>query len=243
MAAIARLTHIHHSGFALEMPQATLVFDLYHDPTGCLPAILDRAARIYYFVSHGHQDHLNREAVMAVDSRWTVEHYVMSNECRHKMRHMLKTHPLRATYIHHHERWTDGVIDVTTFASTDKGVAYLLQVGGSRIFHAGDYNLWQWPGIGPAQLRKQVGDFRATLRDIVAATSAIDLAMFPVDPAMGDDFGRGARELLTAVDVVHFVPMHYWDRPAEAAQFEKYRNPNRGQYHFLADGESIELEI
>lgn len=35
---------------------------------------------------------------------------------------------------------------ITTFASTDIGVAYLLETDGLRIYHAGDLNWWHWEG-------------------------------------------------------------------------------------------------
>ena len=48
-----RVTHIYHSGFAVELPACTLLFDWY---TGELPQ-LRRDLPLVVFVSHEHSDH------------------------------------------------------------------------------------------------------------------------------------------------------------------------------------------
>lgn len=238
-----RITCIGHSGFAIESERATLIFDYYTDESHIAAGIMERASKRYVLVSHSHQDHLNREAIFQFDSDYRIERFIMSNDCRRKMRHRLQLHPLpNATFIHHDGTWHDDTLFVHAFDSTDAGVCYLVEFDGYKIFHAGDFNDWHFQDTHTVQeVKKADGDFRAILMRIVAVTSRVDLAMFPVDPAMGSDFGRGAREFVTAIDTGTFIPMHMWGRDKEACQFELYKNPERGQYVYLPTGAHIIL--
>ena len=237
------ITCIGHSGFAIETEDATLIFDYFHDEQHVLPAILQRAKRIYVFVTHGHQDHLNRDEILDWHKQYPVEQYIMANGCRHKIRHAMKSNPIPATFIHHDEDYSSPVMKVHTFDSTDVGVCFIVNIGGKTIFHAGDFNCWHWKDNSTQQeVKKAVGDFRAILRTIAAHTQVIDVAMFPVDPAMGTDFGMGAREFVHAIDVKLFIPMHMWGRDEQATQFHLYRNLEHGEYLHLPPGHSITID-
>mgnify|MGYP001668167427 CR=1 FL=1 len=238
-----RITCIGHSGFAVESEHATLIFDYYTDETHVAHDIMKRAQKLYVLVSHGHQDHLNREAIFQFDHDYKIERFIMSNGCRHKVRHSLKSHPLpHATFIHHDEVWHDDTLHVHAFDSTDAGVCYLVEVDGHKIFHAGDFNDWHYQDSRTVQeVRKADGDFRVILKRIATVTTQVDLAMFPVDPALGSDFGRGAREFVTAIDTGTFIPMHMWGRDEEACHFELYNNPHRGRYVHLPPGKQLTI--
>lgn len=235
-----RITCIGHSGFAIETQDATLIFDYYHDETQALTPILERAKHIFVFVSHGHQDHLNRDVILDWHKQYPVKQYIMANECRHKIRHAMKTNPLPATFIHHDEDYTCPELTVHAFDSTDTGVCFVISVNGYTIFHAGDFNCWHWKDNStPQEVKKAVGDFRAILRKIAVYAPHIDVAMFPVDPGMGSDFAMGAREFVHATEVDLFIPMHMWGRDEQATQFELYRNSQHGDYRHLKPGQSI----
>lgn len=237
------ITCIGHSGFAIETEGATLIFDYFHDEQHVLPAILQRAKRIYVFVTHGHQDHLNRDVILEWHKQYPVAQYIMANGCRHKIRHAMKSNPIPATFIHHDEDYTCPEMKVHAFDSTDAGVCFLVNIDDKTIFHAGDFNCWHWKDSSTTQeVKKAVGDFRAILRTIAAHTQVIDVAMFPVDPAMGTDFGMGAREFVHAIDVRLFIPMHMWGRDEQATQFHLYCNPERGKFLHLPAGHSITID-
>lgn len=237
------ITCLGHSGFAIEAEDVTLIFDYFHDETHALPAILERAKRIYVFVTHGHQDHLNRDVILEWHKQYPVAQYIMANGCRHKIRHAMKSNPIPATFIHHDEDYTCPEMKVHAFDSTDAGVCFLVNIHGKTIFHAGDFNCWHWKDSStPQEVKKAVGDFRAILHTIANHTQVIDVAMFPVDPAMGRDFGMGAREFVHAIDVRLFIPMHMWGRDEQATQFHLYCNPERGKYLHLPAGSSIAID-
>ncbi len=236
-----RVTCLGHSGFALECDTATLIFDFYTDEHGVLPAILERARRLYVFVSHSHRDHLNHD-IFAWSDRYHVERYVIANECRRKLGRSLRLEDYPFTFMHHDEDWTDGAVTVHAFNSTDVGVCYMVDVDGRRIFHAGDYNCWHFEQEqGEREVKKALGDFNVILRAIEAYTQHVDLAMFPVIPNIGGDFARGARLYLEAIPTAHFIPMHTWGRDREACQFHLYPSPHGTHYHALFAPSSIEL--
>lgn len=233
-----KITCIGHSGFAIECDNATLVFDYYTDEHGVLPAILERASRIYVFVSHSHRDHLNHD-IFKWQSQYRIERYVVANECRRKLSRALCLDDFPFTFMHHDEDYCDGFIKVHAFNSTDVGVCFMADIDGKRIFHAGDYNCWHFEQEqGEKDVKKAVGDFMVILRAIEAYTSHVDLAMFPVIPNIGGDFAMGARLYLEAVSTAHFIPMHTWGRDREATMFHLYPSPHGTVFHPLfAPGE------
>ena len=116
-----RITCIGHSGMAVETDEATLIFDYYTDPAGVLDSILARARRLYVMVSHSHRDHLN----MDIFSWAGVTRYVLANECRRKLKRAIDVDALPISWLHHDESWTDEVLALTAFDSTDVGVSFL----------------------------------------------------------------------------------------------------------------------
>lgn len=237
-----RVTCIGHSGFAVETGGATLVFDYYTDDHDVLPAILERASRLYVFVSHSHRDHLNYDIFQWI-SHYRVERYVIANECRRKLGRSLDLTAFPFTFLHHDEDWDDGTVHVHAFNSTDVGVCYMVDIDGLRIFHAGDYNCWHFEQERSEQdVKKAIGDFNVILRAIESYTDHVDLAMFPVIPNIGGDFALGARLYLKAIPTAHFIPMHTWGRDREATQFHLYQSPHGTRYHSLFTGTELLLD-
>ncbi|MCQ2287954.1 MAG: MBL fold metallo-hydrolase [Muribaculaceae bacterium] len=251
-----KVTCLGHSGFAIETDGATLVFDYYIDEHNVLPSILERASRLYVFVSHSHRDHLNHD-IFGWQGRYRVERFVIANECRRKLGRSLNLDEYPFTFIHHDEDYVDDILKVHAFNSTDVGVCFIVDVGGYRIFHAGDYNCWHFEQEqGEQGKRKALGDFNVILRAIekyvngpseVSESSeglsgrTVDLVMFPVIPNIGGDFAMGARLFLQAIPTAHFIPMHTWGRDREATQFHLYQSPHATSYHYLKPGNNLEL--
>ena len=235
------ITCIGHSGFAIETKQATLIFDYYIDPSGVLSTIMERATRVYVFVSHSHRDHLCHD-IFSWRDRYPIARYIIANECRRKLMRSMNLEQWPMTFASRGKAWTDGTITVQTFGSTDVGVSFMVDVDHRRFFHAGDYTCWHFSEEGDIQqVKKAQGDFHAILRDIVAYTDHLDVAMMPVVPNIGGDFAYGAREFLKAVRCDLFLPMHTWGRDREAAQFHLYQNPAYGKCLLLSTGESMQL--
>ena len=113
---------------------------------------------------------------------------------------------------------------VRTFGSTDEGVSFLVEAGGKRIFHAGDLNLWHWREENDPEWTSQaVVGFESVMASLEG--EKIDLAMFPVDPRMGEGYDEGACAFIERMKPGVFIPMHFWDHPEAAYEFaKKYDN-------------------
>ena len=101
---------------------------------------------------------------------------------------------------------------ITTFASTDIGLAYLVEVDGKRIYHAGDLNWWHWQGEEEEFNLDQEKRYLQQMQLLSQAVGdrTIDLAFVPVDPRLGEDCLRGVCAFCQAVETKVIVPIHFW---------------------------------
>ena len=107
-------------------------------------------------------------------------------------------------------------------------------------FHAGDLNNWHWKAEStPQEIKKAESDFLSIVRNIAKNYHDIDVAFFPVDARMGEDYSLGARQFLSMINVGTFIPMHFWEYKNEAFAIQKYINPNFGTVKCLNEGESL----
>ena len=99
----------------------------------------------------------------------------------------------------------------------------LIEAEGKRLFHAGDLNNWHWKDEStPEEVAEAEQNYLKELGDLAKATDKLDATMFPVDPRIGTDFMRGAQQFVDHIKTNIFVPMHFWDRPAEVVAFRPY---------------------
>lgn len=126
---------------------------------------------------------------------------------------------------------------IRTFGSTDEGVSFLIELDGRRVFHAGDLNKWHWRNENdPEWTEKAISDFEAVMATL--PDEPIDVAMFPVDPRMGEGCDEGACEFNERMKPGIFIPMHFWDHPEAAVSFsEKYANARA----LTSSGQHIEI--
>ena len=141
------------------------------------------------------------------------------------------------------DTYADERLKVTACGSTDVGVSFLVELNGLRIFHAGDLNNWHWEEEStPEEIAQMEGDFKKELNDLAQLAPRLDLAMFPVDPRMGGDFMRGARQFLDRIPTSCFVPMHFWAQPQKVAPFKPYAESKKTRFVLLGEpGENYEL--
>ena len=104
---------------------------------------------------------------------------------------------------------------LTTFLSTDVGVAFLIDDGDNRIYHAGDLNDWVWDEESDADNARMTAAYRRQI-DTLAKTAKereIDTAFVVLDPRQEGDYARGMCYFLENVPVKAVYPMHYWGQP------------------------------
>ena len=97
-----------------------------------------------------------------------------------------------------------------TLPSTDEGVAFVVTAEGRTIYHAGDLHWWHWEGEDKAWNRNMEVNFKRYCEPLQGRH--IDLAMFPIDPRLGEDGFRGARYFLELTDTACLLPMHQWEQ-------------------------------
>lgn len=229
-----------HSGFAIIKGDIVIIIDFFEDFQGVLQNVLSHASIVYFLCSHSHQDHFNPEIFMPLNDRDVT--YILSKDIYQKVKLRTLNESFNIVYMKKNEVYEDKNIKINTFGSTDLGVSFLISFNEKYIFHAGDLNNWNWENESTErEIKMANGEFLAILKDIKAASNSLFLAMFPVDPRMGGDFAKGARQFVNSIKVDNFIPMHMWGMVDKGCDFELYRNPTFGNYFCLLPGQEIEI--
>ena len=244
-----RVTFLGHSGFFLELPEADLLFDYYK---GELPAP-DPEKPLFVFVSHAHADHFTRKIFSLAEKTERIRFILSDDIKKDKVPESLMAlgkvrftgpeedftvplHPAAAG-----EKEASGqMLRVRTFLSTDEGVAFLVDVSGARIYHAGDLNDWHWDDVDQEWNEEQYRGYQDALRKIAACVAedgrVPDAAFVPVDTRLGDGafFWMGLDEYMKAVGARNIFPMHLFGDPSVIGRMrdlpcaEQYRDRIHG---------------
>ena len=117
--------------------------------------------------------------------------------------------------------YSDPLVTVWAYGSTDTGISFYMETGGKKIFHAGDLNNWHWnEEETPKNAAKNEKWFLDELALIAHDVPVLDAAMFPVDLRLGKDYTRGAEQFLDSIKTGLFIPMHFWDNLESARAFK-----------------------
>ena len=204
------VTYLLNSGFLVRVADTLLVFDAFDDPAGVLPEVLEneRYERLYFLVSHAHFDHFNPN-IRRFAAKAT--HYLLSEDIRsHGGAALMPS--VKTSWIGIYDAWKDGSIAVTSFSSTDEGTSFLVETNGKAIFHAGDFNWWDWTGDTSENRKLAENAFRKQMKRI--AGRSFDLAFFPVDGRLGPSMERGAKIFCAETYPKALVSMHSVGYPA-----------------------------
>ena len=202
-----KVTYIHHSSFLVETDQCYYLFDYQ---TGTLPP-MDVTKPIFVLASHSHDDHYNA----AVFSRLTALgmqdiRAILSDDIQPPA-------GIKTLQVSPGKDYDLGAQQtLTTFRSTDLGVAFLIADQQRLIYHAGDLNDWVWDEESDAYNRQMTEDYRRQI-DLIAQTlngRELDVAFVVLDPRQEQDYDRGLCYFLKNIPVKQVYPMHYWGEPA-----------------------------
>ena len=239
-----RLVYIYHSGFALEADGFSILIDYFKasdpDPAkGYVRSeLLKRAGTLYILASHFHPDHFHPEVLKWKEQKPDIK-YIFSKDILKRRRAKADD----AIYLKKGDAYQDELLTIKAFGSTDVGISFLIETEGRRIFHAGDLNNWHWKDEStPQEVAEAEGNYLKELDIIAKETSVMDLVMFPVDPRLGTDFMRGAQQFIDRIKTSVFVPMHFWERPAEVMAFGPYAESKGCRYIVLSvPGEGTDI--
>lgn len=193
---IMKVKYIYHSGFTIETDDYFLVFDYYRGD------IELKNKKTIVFSTHKHHDHFN-PAVL----EWQIDNpdivYVLDSGIEvEPNENIYKIAPYEELKIHD--------ITIKAFGSTDLGVSLLINVEGKNIFHAGDLNWWHWEEDFPEDQLKEEKDFKNEIAKI--SGNNIDVAFFPVEPRLDDNFYLGAEYFIKELKPNVLFPMHFGDK-------------------------------
>lgn len=196
-----KITYIHHSAFLVETESACLLFDYFE---GEFPIIPENKP-LYVLASHNHHDHFS-EAVFSLTEYPSPITYLLSWDI--PVDCVPETQKKHTHFLQPQECWTDGILSVETFRSTDEGVAFWCTIDGKQLYHAGDLNHWYWEGEDDQWNRDMTDSYRAEIARMAGRKS--DVAFLPVDPRLEKWFYLGADDFMKQVDTEYLFPMHFW---------------------------------
>jgi L-ascorbate metabolism protein UlaG (beta-lactamase superfamily) len=212
-----KIIYIHHSAFLVELETMTLLFDYTE---GALPEIREDKP-LLVFASHRHGDHYS-EKVLDFIKKHEMTRFIFSDdiwrsrlpeECLKDITSMKPGEELGFRFmdgkiIEQSPDETGADVKVSTYCSTDEGVAFLVKAEGKVLYHAGDLNNWYWEGE-PADWNETMAK-RYTLEVDKMEGMYIDAAFLPLDPRQEKAFYLGLDEFMRKTRVSHAFPMHCW---------------------------------
>ena len=200
-----RAAFLAHSGFLVELPSVTLLFDWWN---GELP-VLRPGVPLLVFSSHRHEDHFKPE-IFALNAQAFLLGKDISLSARNRARWGLSDETAdKCTVLGGGEAVSPlPGVRVEALPSTDEGVAFLVTADGTAVFHAGDLNWWHWEGETEGWNRNMEVNFKRYTEPLRGRR--MDIAMLPLDPRLGEDGFRGPAYFLELADIRRFLPMHQW---------------------------------
>lgn len=204
-----KIKYLYHSGFLIETDKHLLVFDYYQGQAE--EFVKESSKSVVIFSSHSHPDHYNPVILEWQKERADIQ-YVFSQEISVPP----KTKNLH--FLSPYETLEIADLKVKAYNSTDIGVSFLVQAEGIRLFHAGDLNWWDWCSDTPEDRVKAEKGFKDEVQKIKG--EIIDIAFFPVDPRLEQNYSAGAEYFIQELAPRVFIPMHFADRPEAAAGLE-----------------------
>lgn len=195
------VTYIEHSCFLVETAECYLLFDYYCGEVP-LPA-LDPAKPLLLFNSHAHRDHFSSE-IFALRDRYPSALFVLSADIPVPA----AVQPFTCPMLPHEHRLVQlaggrAAVSIDTLRSNDEGVAFIIQLGGLCIYHAGDLNNWWWDG--DVEDQKLADIYHEELERIRG--QHFTLAFIPLDPRL-KGWWKGIEDFMHYADADAIFPMH-----------------------------------
>ena len=211
------VTYIEHSGFSVELPECTLLFDYY---LGKLPEF-PKEHPLIVFASHVHGDHFQKK-IFQLREQYQEVYFVLSDDIPKKY------DAPDVIWVSSDVKVTVAGCEITCLKSTDEGVAFLVKCGEKTVYHAGDLNWWHWEEEGAAYNDEMKQNYQREVDKLEGCK--IDAAFVPVDPRLDDAYFWGIDYFMRKTDTKVVFPMHFWekyetiDRLIRQKETEDYRD-------------------
>ncbi len=205
------ITYIYHSCYLIEFQELSLLFDFYKDvprsdgKEWIKDYLLNKDEDLYIFCSHSHSDHFNPEILSWRKNKKNIK-YLFSEELLQSK----KALPEDALFLKKEESFRDHRIKVKAYGSTDAGCSFLISCEDKLFFHAGDLNNWHWKEeVNAEEALTYENNFLCELELLSEKSEDLYVAMFPLDPRLGNDFMRGGEQFVSRIKTEYFLPMHF----------------------------------
>jgi hypothetical protein len=193
-----KITHITHSCFVLELERYIFIFDYYK---GELP-VFPKDKCIVWFASHGHGDHYN-EMIFQIFKEYENVFYIISSDIK------LEQKDVKNVYlIEPDQRLQVENMEIQTLKSTDEGVAFIIEVEGISIYHAGDLNWWHWNGEANTWNQAMEKAYKAEIEKI--KEYPFHVSFVPLDGRLEDKYAWGLDYFVKHTRSKYIVPMHFF---------------------------------
>jgi len=223
-----KIEYIYHSGFTVETDNYFLVFDYYKGKID-----IKKDKEIIIFSSHSHGDHFNPEILKWQNENPKIQ-YVFSSDISIKPEpniHIME--PYESLSLHN--------VTIHSFGSTDLGLSFLVKADGKNIFFAGDLNWWLWPNDTDEEKLAMEKEFKEEIEKIKG--NSIDVAFFPVDPRLKENYSIGGKYFIEKLKPKYFVPIHFWNRFNTTLDFIKdVKDTNTKILEINKENQIIEIE-
>ena len=236
-----KVKYIYNSGFLIETKSAIILIDYYNGDFKEIDNLLNESnKRRYILCSHSHSDHYDTKIYDFTNSKDFF--YILSEEI------LADTVPCDKENVHFllkGEGYSDDIIEITAYGSTDVGISFYITVDKCQIFHAGDLNNWHWEEeVNQEEANGYEKAFLSELEDINANINALDVLFFPIDNRLGKDYFRGAKQFVEKIKPKYFIPMHFREE-IKAGNGFKEEALKQGIIHcdIKNKGEEIELDF
>ncbi len=215
-----KVYYIMHSCFLVELSDRYLLFD-YFDKSVLLPEIhyggslpeLDPNKYLYVFASHSHKDHWNLEILRWAEQRDNIK-FILSKDIRLGRNYLIRNGfdlsiKDKIQFVTSMKKYTVDDMVIETIRSTDAGVAFVVNVNGLDIYHAGDLNWWNAEGRGELYGEVYGREYKRMLKPLL--NRHFDIGFVVLDSRMGEDgYFLGMEYFIQSIDCDHIFPMHMW---------------------------------
>ena len=193
------VTYIEHSGFSVELPECTLLFDYY---LGKLPEF-PKEHPLIVFASHVHGDHFQKK-IFQLREQYQEVYFVLSDDIPKKY------DAPDVIWVSSDVKVTVAGCEITCLKSTDEGVAFLVKCGEKTVYHAGDLNWWHWEEESATYNDEMKQNYQRAVDKLEGRK--IDAAFVPVDPRLEDAYFWGIDYFMRKTDTKVVFPMHFWGK-------------------------------
>ena len=226
-----KVYYLMHSSFVVELDDRYLLFDYFNKEVvadvvnyaGGLPE-LSKDKKLYVFASHCHKDHWWVQNLKFAEEGFDVK-FILSKDIRLGKNFLIRNGidisvKDKIQFVKPLSKYKVDDMEIVTLRSTDAGVAFVVNVAGKRIYHAGDLSWWNVEGRGELYGEVYGREYKRALKQLL--NKRIDIAFVVLDPRMGEDgYFLGLDYFVKNFECEYIFPMHMW---GDYKWIERFKN-------------------